>query len=126
MYLLSKIHKNLHSFLGSPVISYCDTPTEKILEFWDNEVKPIMKERLFCIKDSNDFMLKIKDLLLVTADILGLHTHEAELWVLKKVLHQRNDKRISAKDVVKITEFALKITTLSLMAKLNTRYLTQP
>ena len=69
MYLLPKIHKRLYDVPGRPVISNCGTPTEKVSEFLDNQLKPIMRE------DSNDFMHKIRDLkdisndaLLVTAD----------------------------------------------------------
>ena len=39
LYLLPKIHKRLHEVPRRPVISNCSTPTEKILEFLDNEMK---------------------------------------------------------------------------------------
>ena len=73
MHFLLKIHKKLHSFPERPVISDCGTPTEKILEFMDNEVKFIMKEGLLYIKDSNDFMLQIKDSFLVTVRVADLY-----------------------------------------------------
>ena len=64
---------------GRPVISSCGTPTEKVSEFLDNQLKPAMKKGMSYIKDSNDFIHKIRDLkdipndaLLVTADIEGL------------------------------------------------------
>ena len=61
MYFLLKIQKKLYSFPERPVISNCGTPTEKIREFLDNEVKFIMKEGLLYIKDYNDFILQIKE-----------------------------------------------------------------
>ena len=80
MYLLPKIHKRLYDVPGRPVISNCGTLTEKVSEFLDNQLKPIMREGISYIKDSNDFMHKIRDLkdisndaLLVTADVVGLY-----------------------------------------------------
>ena len=42
LYFLPKIHKRLHNVLGRPVISNCDTPTEKCSEFLDYHLKPLM------------------------------------------------------------------------------------
>ena len=36
MYLLPKIYKRLHNVLGTPVISNCGKPTEKVSDFLDN------------------------------------------------------------------------------------------
>ena len=62
MYLLPKIHIRLYDVPGRPVISNCGTPTEKVSEFLDNQLKPVMREGMSYIKDSNDFMHKIRDL----------------------------------------------------------------
>ena len=43
LYLLPKIHKSLHDVPGRPVISNCGTPTEKISEFLDTQLKPRMQ-----------------------------------------------------------------------------------
>ena len=40
LYLLPKIHKRLHGVPGRPVISTCGSPTEKISEFLDTQLKP--------------------------------------------------------------------------------------
>ena len=78
--MLPKIHKRLYGMPGRTVISNCGTPTEKVSEFLDNQLKPVMREGMSYIKDSNDFMHKIRDLkdipndaLLVTADVAGLY-----------------------------------------------------
>ena len=42
--LSPKIHKRLYDVQGRPVISNCSTPTEKVLEFLDHHLKPIMQE----------------------------------------------------------------------------------
>ena len=62
MYLLPKIHKMLYDVPGRPVISLCGTPTKKVSEFQDNQLKSVMRKGMSYIKDSNDFMHKIRDL----------------------------------------------------------------
>ena len=94
MFLLPKIHKRLSDVPGRPVISNCGTPTEKASEFLDNQLKEVMENGWSYIKDSNDFMKKIKHLksipdnaILVTEDVVGLYRsipHEAGLRALKK------------------------------------------
>ena len=89
MYLLAKNHKRLHSVPGRLVFSNCGAPTEKFI--LDKEIRP--QEDLSYIKDSNYFVLRIKDLkdtpkdaLFVTADVVGLHPsipHEAGLRGLR-------------------------------------------
>ena len=104
--------------LGRPVISNCGTTTEKVSEFLDNQLKPVMREGMSYIKDSNDFMHKIRNLkdipndtLLVTADVVGLCTSisiESALQAFKEVLEQRKDKKILTNDLVKMAAFVPK------------------
>ena len=42
LYLLPKIHKRLFNVPGRPVICNFGTPTEKVSEFLDHHLKPIM------------------------------------------------------------------------------------
>ena len=103
---------------GRPVISNFGTPTEKISEFLDTQLKPIMQKSWSYIKDSGDFIRKIKNLtdisegaILVTADVVSLYPsipHQAGLEALKKVLDERENKFISTDDIVKMAEFVLK------------------
>ena len=84
---------------GRPVISNCGTPTEKISEFLDTQLKPIMQKSWYYIKDSGHFIRKIKNLtdipegaILVTADVVSLYPsilHQAGLKALKKALDER-------------------------------------
>ena len=45
LHLLPKIHKGLSNVPGRPVISNCGTPTEKVSEFPDYQLQPIMKKK---------------------------------------------------------------------------------
>ena len=62
------------------MISYCDTPNEKVSEFLDYHLKPVMQSGRSYIKASGNFLKKIKNLgflpenaILVTADEVGLY-----------------------------------------------------
>ena len=89
LYLLPKVHKKLHNVPERPVISNCGIPTEKASKFLDYHLKPIMHRGNSYIKDSGDFINKIKDLqnipegaIVVTEDVVGLYPntpHEAGL-----------------------------------------------
>ena len=75
--LCLKIHKRLENFPERPITSNCGDPTEKASEFLDFHLKTIMQNGASCIKDSNDFTSKMKNIdisnnaLLVTADVVG-------------------------------------------------------
>ena len=118
MYLLPKIHKRLDNVPGRPVISNCGTPTEKASEFLDHHLQPIMKSRVSYIKDTNDFLFKLKNLgkipenaSPVTADVVGLYPsipHDEGLEVLRKQLNAFDNKSILTEHLVKMAEFVLK------------------
>ena len=57
---LPKIDKRLSNVPGRPVISNCGTLTEKASEFLDYHLKPVMQRSWSYIKDSEDFIEKIK------------------------------------------------------------------
>ena len=46
LYLLPKIHKRLFNQPRRPVISNCETPTEKVSEFLDHHLKLVMQKEL--------------------------------------------------------------------------------
>ena len=76
--MLPKIHKRLNSVTGKTVIFNCGVPTVKALEFLDFHLKRVMYNSMSYVKDSNDFMNKVKnidipnDAMLVTSDVIGL------------------------------------------------------
>ena len=118
MYLLPTIHKRLYNVPGRPVISNCGTPTEKVSEFLDHHLQPVMKSGKSYVKDTGDFLEKIKslgripeDAFLVTADVVGLYPsipHDVGLKALYEKLEERSDKKVPSADLVDMAEFVLK------------------
>ena len=118
LYLLPKIHMRLENIPGIPVISNCGTPTGKVSEFLDYHLKAVMQSGRSCIKDSGDFLKKIKTLgslpenaILVTADAVGFYPsilHEARLQALEETLENKTHKQIYTDKLVKMAQFELK------------------
>ena len=116
---------------GSPVKSNCDTPTEKASEFLDHHLKPVMQGSWSYIKDSVDFLRKIKQIgnlpensILVTADVAGLYPsipHELDLKALEKALKKESQSRSLLNILLSWLNLCSKIITLNLMEKLNNR-----
>ena len=109
---------------GRPVLSNCGTPTEKVSEFLDSRLQPIMRKGLSYIKDSGNFISKIKRIgsvpdnaILITADVVGLYSsssHDVGLKVLKQALDKREHKKIPTEDLLNTEQFVLKSNFLSL------------
>ena len=79
-YLLPKVHKG--GCPGRPVVSSVKCHTEKISAFVDEKLRPIVSKLKSYIKDTSDFLRKIKDIgeipkdaILVTMDVTGLYTN---------------------------------------------------
>ena len=118
LYLLPKIHKRLEDVPGRPVISNCGAPTEKVSEFLDYHLKPVMKEGESYIRDSSDFLSKIKALgkipegsFLVTCDVVGLYPsipHSDGLRTLERRLKERTEMKVPTEDLVEMANFVLK------------------
>ena len=58
----AKIHKRLFDVLRRPVISNFRAPTEKVPEFLDHHLKPVMEKFRSYVKDKQDFFEKLKHL----------------------------------------------------------------
>ena len=115
--LLPKIHKRLGNVPGRPVIPNCGTPMEKVSEFLDYHLKPVTQSAKSYIKDTSDFLMKLKELkvpenaILVTADEVGLYPsipHSDGLEALSVKLEESVDKSIATEDVLQMAKFALK------------------
>ena len=118
LYLLPKIHKRLHNVPERPVISNCGTPTEKASQFLDFHLKSLMQSGWSCIRDSGDFIDKMKRVgkalegsFLVTADVVVLYQsilHREGILALKGKLKEQTSSKIPTNDLVKLAEFVLK------------------
>ena len=83
------------------MISNCGSPTEKVSEFLDSDLKSVMQESCSYIKDFGDFIKKLKnidhipqDAIMVTANVVGLYPstpHAAGLQSLRKTLENREN-----------------------------------
>ena len=117
LHFLPKIHNKLSNVPGRPAISNCGTPTEEASEFLDYYLKPVMQRSWYYIKDSGNFIEKIKrisnildDAISVTADIVGLYPsiqHELGIKALEEALEKRESIQISTSDLVKMAKFVL-------------------
>ena len=118
LYFLPKIHKRLSAVLGRPVMSNCVTPTQNVSECLGYILKTIMQDSLSYIKDSGDFLKKIKNIgktpkgvILVTADVTGLYprmSHEAGLESVQKRLSERDSPKVHTEDIERMAGFVLK------------------
>ena len=103
---------------GRPVVSNCNYFTENIANFLDYHIQPLSKKVKSYIKDTNDFLRKIKNLpplpegaLLCTIDVVGLYPnipHDYGLAALRKALDTREDQNISTDSLMELAELALK------------------
>ena len=92
-------------------------PLKRFQSSWIIILNRLCKSAQSYIKDSGDFLKKIKNVgslpenaILVTADVVGLYPsipHEAGLQALEETLENRNHKQISAHKLVKMAQFVL-------------------
>ena len=83
-------------------------------------MKPVKQESWSYIKDSGDFLKKVKHLgqipdgaILVTADVVGFYPsipHKVGLETLSRRLNERETTEIPTDDIVEMAEFFLKNT----------------
>ena len=117
-YLLPKIHKRLINVPGRPVVSHVGFHTEKISSFIDHHLQPLSKKVKSFIKDTNDFVCKLKnikdlpnDALMVTIDVVGLYPsipHEEGLLAMRRALEKRESKDVSTESLCELAEIVLK------------------
>ena len=116
--LLPKIHKRLENVPGRPVISNCGFYTENISAFLDFHLQSLAREVKAYIKDTNDFLKKLRSLtnlpngiILCSVDVVGLYPnipHDEGLSALQKILELRREKKVSTSTLVELAEVVLK------------------
>ena len=121
-YLLPKIHKPELSWTvpmkippGRPIVSDCNSESEKVAEFIDNFLKPYSITHKSYIKDTYHFLDNIKNLkipensLLVTLDVESMYTnisHEKGIESIKKTISNDHDPRLNY--IIDLLELSLK------------------
>ena len=117
-YLLPKIHKRLFNVPGRPVVSHVGFHTERVSSFIDYHLQPLAQNVKSYIKDTNDFLNKLKnirklpeDAIMVTIDVVGLYPsipHEEGLSAIKNALDGRQKKEVSTESLCELAEIVLK------------------
>ena len=117
-YFLPKIHKRLHNVPGRPVISNSGYYTENISLFLDHHLQPLAQVAKCYVKDTNEFLKKLRSLpklpdgiILCTMDVVGLYPNiplEEGLCALRKRLEIRKEKCISTDTIIDLSEVVIK------------------
>jgi hypothetical protein len=99
-YFLPKVHKKTPAdrvFVGRPIISNCGGPCEKIGEFIDFFLVPLVQKQSTYLRDTKDVIRKIEQLklpnnsLLVTIDCIGMFTNVLQNEVEQEVLNNLSE-----------------------------------
>ena len=108
--ILPKIHKDW--ILGRPIVSSCGAPTEKISQFVDFILKPLVTKTPWYIKDTTNFLPKLRSVgkvppgsLLVTLDVRSFYAnipHEEGVEACKELLNARTVQEPPTEDIVKL------------------------
>ena len=104
---------------GRPVISNCRTPTEKISEFVDFHLQPIVGMLLDIIRDTTDFLCRLRVLgdipqgaIICSLDVVGLYPHiphDEGLNSMKFTIEEfGKDLAIGSDDLIDLARFILK------------------
>ena len=129
-YMLPKIHKKKNPPPGRPIVSSCDCPTEKISQLTDIVLRPFAQKGKSFIKDTPDFIEKIKDLRLnenewlVSMDVTNLYTnipHHEGIRVVSETIKQRGNELPSNEMIIKMLSLILKCNCF----KFNRNYFLQ-
>ena len=116
-YLLPKIHKP--GIPGRPIISANNHPTEKISEFVDHHLRPLVQRLPSYIQDTTDYIRRIESIqsvpegsLLVTMDVTSLYTnipHDEGIEACRKALNERENQHPSTESLVELITLVLKL-----------------
>lgn len=122
-YLLPKIHKDPSKWSkpfevppGRPIVSDCNSETYRSAEFIDYYLDPLAKIHKSYIRDTYDFIDKIKDLviptgaLLFTIDVDSLYTNietKEGIQAVKEIFPKNYDKKRPDKEILKLLEINL-------------------
>ena len=116
-YILPKIHKNKDNPPGRPIVSASSHPTERISEFVDYQLNPLVPKLPSYIKDTTHFLQKLDSLpelpngcLLVTLDVSSLYTnipHKEGIHACRKALESRTNTRLKTESICDLIRMIL-------------------
>ena len=116
-YILPKIYKNKDNPPGRPIVSASSHPTERISEFVDYQLNPLVPKLPSDIKDTTHFLQKLDSLpelpngcLLVTLDVSSLYTnipHKEGIHACRKALESRTNTRLKTESICDLIRMIL-------------------
>lgn len=122
-YLLPKVHKPKAKWPqewmpeGRPIVADCGTESRRISDYIDHFLKPLSSQHPSYIKDTYEFISKIrgqkvdKNCLLVTGDITALYTNmniDRTLEVTKEILTNNPDSKRPDRFLLELLELTMK------------------
>ena len=118
-YMLPKIHKNKFPVPGRPIVSSCDSPTEKISMLLHFILQPYVLRTKLYIQDTSDFLQKIADMELndnnwiFTMDVMSLYTnipHDKGIKCIHDLLNSnRQNQLLSNENLIHLLDMVLKL-----------------
>jgi hypothetical protein len=121
-YLLPKIHKTREKWPqtdmpeGRPIVSDCGSESCRISQFIDSHVRPISFNHFAYIKDTYDFISKVRgrtvprEAILVTGDVTALYTN----MNLDRTLRVTNDALTMHSTNAKLNQYLLELLEITL------------
>lgn len=122
-YLLPKIHKPIDKWPqkdmpeGRPIVSDCGTESRRISEYIDYFLAPLANKHPSYIKDTYDFIQKIRDkqidpnYILVTGDITALYTNmdiDRTLRIVKEALSRHPQANRPDREILQLLELTMR------------------
>ena len=108
-YILPKIHKNKDNTPNRPIVSAFSHPTERISEFVNCQLNPLVPKLPSYIKETTHFLQKLDSLpelpngcLLFTLDVSSLYTnipHKEGINARTKALESRSNTRLKTESI---------------------------
>lgn len=120
LYLLPKVHKPVGKWpspkmpAGRPILGDCATESRRVSDYVDHFLKPLANKHASYVKDTYDFVRKIRGMVidngLVTGDETGLYTNmniQHFLACVRKAFRQNPNGARPDKEVLELLKIAL-------------------
>ena len=134
--MLPKIHKNKFPVPGRPIVSSCNSQTEKISMLLDIILQTYVLDTKSYIRDTSDFLQKISELELhpndwiFTMDVMSLYTnipHTEGINCIKELLNSMKQNQLpSNENLLKLLEMVLKLNNFTFNNRIIYKLMAQP